>query len=197
MSQQTESLSPEALCAAIINVMAKEPTPLIQRLKKWRTANDLSQSQAVAAFKAGGLPVTLDTLQTGRVAAILRAVSQPLPSQSFWHDIQKFQSRGPNENDRPHRHPIGGPGRNSRYLGFDASRRAGKGSISVGKDLEAVLRKIEHWHQAPVIEFRIMARQGQGAWHSVRWDGKTAASFPLNETDETKAMRTLLLQHFA
>jgi DNA-binding transcriptional regulator YiaG len=38
-------------------------TPLIQRLKQWRTANDLSQSQAVAALKAGGLPVTLDTLQ--------------------------------------------------------------------------------------------------------------------------------------
>jgi hypothetical protein len=42
--------------------------------------------------------------------------------------------------------------------------------------------------------FRIMARQGQGAWHGVRWDGKTAVSFPLNETDETKAMRALLLQ---
>ena len=70
----------------------------------------------------------------------------------------------------------------------------GKGSISVGKDLEAVLRKIEHWHQAPVIKFRIMARQGQGALHGVRWDGKTAASFPLNETDEAKAMRALLLQ---
>jgi len=71
----------------------------------------------------------------------------------------------------------------------------GKGNISVGKDLEAVLRKIEHWHQAPVIKFRIMARQGQGAWHGVRWDGKTAISFPLDETDETKAMRALLLQH--
>jgi hypothetical protein len=43
----------------------------------------------------------------------------------------------------------------------------------------------------------LMARQGQGAWHGVRWDGKTATSFPLNETDETKAMRALLLQHFA
>jgi hypothetical protein len=43
----------------------------------------------------------------------------------------------------------------------------GKGSISVGKDLEAVLRKIEHWHQAPVTKFRIMARQGEGAWHGV------------------------------
>jgi hypothetical protein len=59
------------------------------------------------------------------------------------------------------------------------------------------LRKIEYWHKAPVTKFRIMARQGQGAWHGVRWDGKTATSFPLNETNETKAMRALLLQHFA
>jgi hypothetical protein len=39
-------------------------------------------------------------------------------------------------------------------------------------DLEAVLRKIEYWHQAPVTKFRIMARQGKGAWHGLRWDGK-------------------------
>ena len=71
----------------------------------------------------------------------------------------------------------------------------GKGRLSVGKDLEAVLRKIEYWHQAPITKFRIMARQGQGAWNGVRWDGKTATSFPLNETDETKAVRALLLQH--
>ena len=62
----------------------------------------------------------------------------------------------------------------------------GKGNISVGKDLEAVLRKIEYWHQAPVTKFRIMARQGQGAWHGVRWDGKTATSFPSHETDERR-----------
>jgi hypothetical protein len=40
-----------------------------------------------------------------------------------------------------------------------------------------------------------MARQGRGAWHGARWDGKTATPFPLNDTDETKAMRALLLQH--
>ena len=40
-----------------------------------------------------------------------------------------------------------------------------------------------------------MARQGQGAWHDVRWDGKTAISFPLDERDETKALQALLLQH--
>jgi hypothetical protein len=71
----------------------------------------------------------------------------------------------------------------------------GKGRLSVGTDLEAVLRKIEYWHQAPVTKFRIMARQDQGTWHSVRWDGKTASSFPLDERDETKAMQALLLQH--
>jgi DNA-binding transcriptional regulator YiaG len=67
MSQQTQSLSPEALCFAIIDVMPNELTPLIQLLKKWRTANDLSQAQAVAVFKAEGLPVTLDTLQNWEI----------------------------------------------------------------------------------------------------------------------------------
>jgi DNA-binding transcriptional regulator YiaG len=67
MGQQTQSLSREALCFAIIDVMPNELTPLIQLLKKWRSANDLSQSQAVAAFQAGGLPVTLDTLQNWEI----------------------------------------------------------------------------------------------------------------------------------
>ena len=71
----------------------------------------------------------------------------------------------------------------------------GKGRLSVGKDLEAVLRKIEYWHQAPIITFSIMARHGRGAWHGVQWDGKTATSFPLNETDEKKAMQALLLKN--
>jgi hypothetical protein len=55
----------------------------------------------------------------------------------------------------------------------------GKGRLSVGKDLEAVLRKIEYWHQAPVTKFRIMARQGQSTWHGVRWNGKAATTFGL------------------
>ena len=33
----------------------------------------------------------------------------------------------------------------------------GKGRLSVGKSLEAVLRRIEYWHQAPIITFSIMA----------------------------------------
>jgi hypothetical protein len=71
----------------------------------------------------------------------------------------------------------------------------GTGRLSVGKDLEAVLRKIEYWHQAPITKFRIMARQGRGVWHNVEWDGKTATSLSLNETDENKAMQALLLKH--
>jgi hypothetical protein len=43
---------------------------------------------------------------------------------------------------------------------------------------------------APKAKRRPSARQGQRPWHGVRWDGKTATSFPLNETDETP-----LLQH--
>ena len=40
-----------------------------------------------------------------------------------------------------------------------------------------------------------MARQGQGTWHGVRWNGKRATAFVLNETDENKAMQALLLKH--
>jgi hypothetical protein len=94
--------------------------------------------------------------------------------------------------------PASEPGTRAEFAYHMAPARitiTGTGSISVGKDLEAVLRKIEYWHQAPVTKFRIMARQGQGGWHGVRWDGKTPISFPLNEKDETKAMQALLLQH--
>jgi hypothetical protein len=43
----------------------------------------------------------------------------------------------------------------------------GKVRLSVGKDLEAVLRKIEYWHQPPIVTFSITARHGRGAWHGV------------------------------
>ena len=87
--------------------------------------------------------------------------------------------------------PIGEPGTRAEFSYHMTPATisiTGKGGLSVGTDLEAVLRKIEYWHQAPITKFRIMARQGRGAWHGVRWDGKTATYFPLNETDETKAI---------
>jgi DNA-binding transcriptional regulator YiaG len=67
MNQQTQSLWPEALCFAIIDVMSNELIPLIRLLKKWRAANDLSQAEAVAVFQAEGLPITLDTLQNWEI----------------------------------------------------------------------------------------------------------------------------------
>jgi DNA-binding transcriptional regulator YiaG len=65
--QQLQSVSPEALCFAIIDVMSNELTPLIQLLKKWRTANGLTQAEAVKVFHKEGLPVTLDTLQNWEI----------------------------------------------------------------------------------------------------------------------------------
>ena len=67
MNQQLESSSREALCFAIMRVMSNELSPLIQQLKKWRKANELTQRKAVALFKAEGLPVTLDTLQNWEI----------------------------------------------------------------------------------------------------------------------------------
>jgi DNA-binding transcriptional regulator YiaG len=67
MNQQLEPSSREALCFAIMRVMSNELSPLIQQLKKWRKANELTQRKAVALFKAEGLPVTLDTLQNWEI----------------------------------------------------------------------------------------------------------------------------------
>jgi DNA-binding transcriptional regulator YiaG len=47
--------------------MSNELTPLIQRLKQWRTDNELTQAQAVNVFKEQGLPITLDTLQNWEI----------------------------------------------------------------------------------------------------------------------------------
>jgi hypothetical protein len=68
----------------------------------------------------------------------------------------------------------------------------GKGKCSVADDLESVLRKIEYWHQGSVAKFAIMCRDGQGVWHKVQWDGKTASLITLEETDERKARKKLL-----
>jgi hypothetical protein len=50
----------------------------------------------------------------------------------------------------------------------------GKGKKSVADDLEAVLRKIEYWHQGPIVRYRISYRGIQGAEHLVARDGQTA-----------------------
>jgi hypothetical protein len=49
-----------------------------------------------------------------------------------------------------------------------------KGKKSVADDLEAVLRKIEYWHQGSIARFRITYQSTQETQHTVEWDGKTA-----------------------
>jgi len=67
----------------------------------------------------------------------------------------------------------------------------GLGQRPVTEDIEAVLRKIEYWHQGSIGSFKIMCRDGKGFWHEVHWDGKNASLSPLGETDEQKARRKL------
>jgi hypothetical protein len=68
----------------------------------------------------------------------------------------------------------------------------GLGQRSVVEDIEAVLRKIEYWHQGSITAFKIMGRDGKGFWHGVHWDGKTASCFALGETDERGARKKML-----
>ena len=67
----------------------------------------------------------------------------------------------------------------------------GLGQRSVTEDIEAVLQKIEHWHQGSIAKFKILCRDGKGFWHRVRWDGKTASLFALEETDKRQACKKL------
>jgi hypothetical protein len=65
------------------------------------------------------------------------------------------------------------------------------GKVSVTNDIEAVLRKIEYWHQGSVAAFKIMYRDENGVWDGVRWDGQYPSFFALGETDEGKARARL------
>ena len=51
----------------------------------------------------------------------------------------------------------------------------GKGTKSVADDLEAVLRKIEEWHQGSIAGYRTSFRDAEGSWHQIAWDGKKAS----------------------
>jgi hypothetical protein len=44
----------------------------------------------------------------------------------------------------------------------------GEGRLSVAKDLEAVLRKIEYWHQGSVAGFKIRYREQNGDWTGIQ-----------------------------
>jgi len=68
----------------------------------------------------------------------------------------------------------------------------GLGSHAVTENIKAVLRNIEYWHQGSISKFKIMCRDGQGFWHRVGWDDKTASVSALKETDERKARNKVL-----
>jgi len=53
-------------------------------------------------------------------------------------------------------------------------RDTGKGTKAVTDDLEAVLRKIEGWHQGSISGFVISYLDATGSWHPVSWDGNEA-----------------------
>ena len=45
----------------------------------------------------------------------------------------------------------------------------GKGLKSVKDDLEAVLKKVEGWHQGSIAGFLISYRDTKGDWHQLSW----------------------------
>jgi DNA-binding transcriptional regulator YiaG len=93
MNQQLESSSREALCFAIMRAMSTELLPLIQHLKKWRKANELTQRKAVELFKAEGLPVTLDTLQNWEIGRFSPNRFAALALEDFLKRHPKIESR--------------------------------------------------------------------------------------------------------
>jgi hypothetical protein len=70
----------------------------------------------------------------------------------------------------------------------------GFGKFSVTEDIEAVLRKIEHWHQGSIAKFKIMCRDGKGFWHRVRRDGKTVSLLALQQTDSARSLQEVVYQ---
>jgi hypothetical protein len=66
------------------------------------------------------------------------------------------------------------------------------GKVSVTKDIGAVLRKIEHWHQGSIAAFKIMYRDEHGVWNGVGWNGQRASFFTLRGTEEELARKRLL-----
>jgi hypothetical protein len=66
------------------------------------------------------------------------------------------------------------------------------GNRSVTNDIENVLRKIEHYHQASIVPYNIMYRDSEGVWDGINRDGEHASFFALRETEEGRAREKLL-----
>jgi hypothetical protein len=67
-------------------------------------------------------------------------------------------------------------------LGRRPSGDTANGEQSVTYDLEAVLKKIEHWHQGSIAGFRIMYGDSDGYWGSILgWPARYVFRTPGNE----------------
>jgi hypothetical protein len=64
----------------------------------------------------------------------------------------------------------------------------------VAEDIEAVLRKIEYWHQGLIAAFKTTCRNEHGVWDGVRWDVRTVAFNALEDEDEKREMPPSRLQ---
>ena len=75
--------------------MVKKPgKPLVQRIKEWRTARGLSQSEAVRTLAEAGLPIKLSTLQQWEIGR-----RSPQPVTAF--AIERFLAEEPRIAPRP------------------------------------------------------------------------------------------------
>ena len=71
----------------------KEPLPLITELKRWRRQSGLSQSKAVRALQAAGIPVTLDSLQSWEIGRWNPRAPVALALMEFLHRQPKRRTR--------------------------------------------------------------------------------------------------------
>jgi DNA-binding transcriptional regulator YiaG len=77
-------------------LMPKSVSPVIQHLRRWRKANQLSQSQAALILVEAGLPVSVRTLQSWEIG---RRSPQPLSSAA----LARFLEEHPHINRaKPH-----------------------------------------------------------------------------------------------
>jgi hypothetical protein len=68
----------------------------------------------------------------------------------------------------------------------------GLGQRSVAEDIQAVSRKIEHWHEGSISSSKSCVETEKDSGTKVRLHGKNASLSPLAETDEQKARKKLL-----
>ena len=48
------------------------------------------------------------------------------------------------------------------------------GTGAIHQEIGRILRRIEHWHQGPVVSYRILYQDAAGLGGEVKWDGENA-----------------------